>query len=67
VKNRKTPSFTRRKLASVTRKAISSYYSDEEQGEVIRAAQKQKISLSAFVAAAALKEARRLQREHSSE
>jgi hypothetical protein len=60
VKHRKVPSFTRRKLSSVTRRAISSYYSDQEHEEIIRAAHNQKISISAFVAAAALKEARRL-------
>ncbi|HEX6804401.1 MAG TPA: hypothetical protein VF133_12035 [Terriglobales bacterium] len=65
MKNRKTPSFTRRKLATVTRKAISSYYSDEEHEEIVRAARRQRISISAFVASAALKDARRSNREHS--
>ena len=57
-------SFTRRKLASVVRKAITSYYTQQEQQEIAQAAQRQRISMSSFVASAALKEARR-SREHS--
>jgi uncharacterized protein (DUF1778 family) len=67
VKKRNIPSFTRRKLATVTRKAISSYYTHDEQEEIVRAAKRQRISISSFVAAAAVKEARRHNREPSSE
>lgn len=52
--------FTRRKLSTVVRRAITSYYSDQEQREIEKAAKQQKISKSSFVASAALKEARRL-------
>jgi hypothetical protein len=56
-------SFTRRKLSSVVRKAITSYYAEQEQVEVARAAKQQNVSMSSFVASAALKEARRLNRK----
>jgi len=60
---KKQPSgFRRRKLSDVVRKAITSYYTDQEQTEIEKAAEKQKISKSSFVASAALKEARRLTR-----
>lgn len=62
VKNRPV-AFTRRKLAPVVRKAIISYYTKEEKEEVTDAAKRQRISLSSFVASAALKEARRLNRK----
>jgi uncharacterized protein (DUF1778 family) len=52
--------FRRRKLSSIVRKAITSYYTDQEQKEIERAARQQNISKSGFVASAALKEARRL-------
>ncbi len=52
--------FRRRKLSAVVRKAITSYYTDKEQTEIAKAAKLQKISLSSFVASAALKEARRV-------
>ena len=52
--------FTRRKLSAVVRKAITSYYTDQEQLEIEKAARQQKISKSSFVASAALKEARRI-------
>jgi uncharacterized protein (DUF1778 family) len=52
--------FTRRKLAAVVRKAITSYYTEQEQREVERAAKLQGISMSSFVASAALREARRI-------
>ena len=55
--------FTRRKLSTVIRKAITSYYTEHEQVEVARAAERQNVSLSSFVASAALKEARRLNRK----
>jgi len=60
---RKQPAgFRRRKLSAVVRKAITSYYTDQEQIEIARAAKHQNISMSSFVASAALKEARRLVR-----
>lgn len=58
VKNRPA-AFTRRKLASVVRKAITSYYTQQEQQEIAQAAKRHGISMSSFVASAALKEARR--------
>jgi uncharacterized protein (DUF1778 family) len=42
------------------RKAITSYYTAQEQMEIEQAAKQQAISMSSFVASAALKEARRL-------
>jgi hypothetical protein len=54
--------FRRRKLSSIVRKAITSYYTDQEQKEIEKAASQQNISKSSFVASAALKEARRLVR-----
>ena len=54
--------FRRRKLSTVVRKAITSYYTDQEQMEIEKAAKQQKISKSSFVASAALKEARRITR-----
>jgi hypothetical protein len=53
-------SFRRRKLSTVVRKAITSYYTDQEQMEIEKAAKQEKISKSSFVASAALKEARRI-------
>jgi uncharacterized protein (DUF1778 family) len=47
-------------LSTVVRKAITSYYTDQEQMEIEKAAKQKKISKSSFVASAALKEARRI-------
>jgi uncharacterized protein (DUF1778 family) len=58
--------FTRRKLAKVVRKAISSYYTEQEHQEIARAAQSQRVSLSSFVASAALDEALRVNRQRKS-
>jgi uncharacterized protein (DUF1778 family) len=55
-------SFVRRKLAAIVRKAITSYYTEQEQHEIAQAAKRQGISMSSFVASAALKEARRSHR-----
>jgi len=52
--------FRRRKLSAVVRKAITSYYTHHEQMEIEKAAKQQRISMSSFVASAALKEARRV-------
>jgi uncharacterized protein (DUF1778 family) len=52
--------FTRRRLSAVVRKAITSYYTEQEESEIQKAAKQQKISKSSFVASAALKEARRI-------
>jgi len=57
---KKPAGFTRRKLAAVVRKAITSYYTEQEEREIEKAARQQKISKSSFVASAALKEARRI-------
>ena len=59
---KKQPVGFRRKLSAVVRKAITSYYTDQEQMEIEKAARQQKISKSSFVASAALKEARRISR-----
>jgi len=42
------------------RKAITSYYTEQEQQEIAQAARQHGISMSSFVATAALKEARRI-------
>ena len=55
----KSPSFSRRKLSAVVRKAITSYYTAEEQQEIAQAAKREGISMSSFVATASLAEARR--------
>ena len=57
-------SFTRRKLSAVVRKAIISYYTEEEKQEIAQAAKKQGISVSSFVASAALERVRRASRKH---
>lgn len=52
--------FLRRKLSvTVVRKAITSYYTEQEQKEIAQAARRKGISLSSFVASASLTEARR--------
>jgi hypothetical protein len=60
----KPPSFSRRKLSAVVRKAITSYYTAEEQQEIARAAKREGISMSSFVATASLVEARRTKQKH---
>jgi len=60
VKKQQSPSFKRRRLSTVVRKAITSYYTDQEQQEIEKAAKQRNVSKSSFVASAALKEARRL-------
>ena len=55
----KSPSFSRRKLSAVVRKAITAYYTAEEQQEIAQAAKRAGISMSSFVATASLAEARR--------
>jgi hypothetical protein len=60
---KRSVAFTRRKLAAVVRKAIISYYTEQEREEVRQAAKQQRISLSSFVASAALREARRVNRK----
>jgi len=57
------PAGFKRKLSTVVRKAITSYYSEQEQQEVAQAAKRQRISMSSFVASAALKDARRANRQ----
>jgi uncharacterized protein (DUF1778 family) len=49
--------ITRRRLHDTVRKTILSYYSQEEAARVVEAAKKQGISISNFVASAALKAA----------
>ena len=50
----------RRRLNSSVRKRITSYYIESEQEEIVAAAASQGISLSSFIASAALKEARKI-------
>jgi uncharacterized protein (DUF1778 family) len=49
--------ITRRRLHNTVRKTILSYYSEEEAAKIIKAARKQKMTISNFVASAALKAA----------
>ncbi len=51
----------------VQRAAITSYFTEQEKREIMIASGKQGISMSAFVAAAALKDARRLNASHPAE
>jgi hypothetical protein len=48
---------TRRRLHNTVRKTILSYYSEEESTDIAKAAKKQQMTISNFVASAALKEA----------
>jgi hypothetical protein len=48
---------TRRRLHATRRKTLLSYYSEEEAAEIVKAAKAQGLSISNFVASAALKEA----------
>jgi uncharacterized protein (DUF1778 family) len=50
----------RRRLTSSVRKRITSYYTESEQQELTAAAAKQGVSLSSFIASAALNEARKI-------
>jgi uncharacterized protein (DUF1778 family) len=54
-------------LVSVNRKRITSYYTPEEQNEITSAAEKLQISISSFVASAALAQARRINSSQSSD
>ena len=54
----KPVAFTRRKFSAVVRKGIISYYTEPEKQEVAQAAKREGVSMSSFVASAALKEAR---------
>lgn len=58
----KPAAFSRRKFSSVVRKAIISYYTQEEKQEISKAAKRQQVSLSSFIASAVLREARRVNR-----
>jgi uncharacterized protein (DUF1778 family) len=49
---------TRRKLSAVVRKAITSYYNEQEYEQIVKAARQQGVSMSSFVAAAATNRAR---------
>jgi hypothetical protein len=48
---------TRRRLHNTVRKTILSYYSEEEATKIVKAAKNQRLTISNFVASAALKEA----------
>lgn len=49
--------ITRRRLHTSVRKTLLSYYSEEEATEIVKAAKKLRMSISNFIASAALKEA----------
>jgi uncharacterized protein (DUF1778 family) len=57
----------RRKLATSIRKRITSYYIASEQEEIATAAASQGVSLSSFIASAALREARKINPRKRSE
>jgi uncharacterized protein (DUF1778 family) len=57
---RKKEILRRRRLNSSVRKRITSYYIESEQEEIATAAASQGVSLSSFIATAALREARRI-------
>lgn len=48
---------TRRRLHNTVRRTILSYYSEQEAALVVQAAKKQRMTISNFVASAALREA----------
>jgi len=50
----------RRRLSTSVRKRATSYYTEAEQLEIAAAAAAQGVSLSSFIASAALKEARKI-------
>jgi uncharacterized protein (DUF1778 family) len=54
----KPVAFTRRKFSAVVRKGIISYYTEQEKQEITQAAKQAGVSMSSFIASAALKEAR---------
>ena len=60
---RKKTISRRRRLSNSVRKRITSYYVESEQEEIATAAASQGISLSSFIASAALKEARKINPE----
>jgi uncharacterized protein (DUF1778 family) len=49
----------RRRLTTAVRKRATSYYSEAELREIAAAAAREGVSLSSFIASAALKEARK--------
>jgi hypothetical protein len=49
--------ITRRRLHNTVRKTLLSYYSEEEAAKIVKAAKKQNVTISNFVASAALKAA----------
>lgn len=50
----------RRRLTTSVRKRITAYYTEIEQQEIAKAARAEGVSLSSFIAAVSLKEARKL-------
>ena len=57
---RKKEISRRRRLTSSVRKRITSYYIESEQEEIAAASASQGVSLSSFIASAALNEARKI-------
>ena len=60
---KKKPILRRRRLATSVRKRATSYYTEAEHGEIAAAAAAEGVSLSSFIARAALKEARKINSE----
>jgi uncharacterized protein (DUF1778 family) len=56
---------TRRRLHNTVRKTILSYYSEQEAAMIVHAAKKQRMTISNFVASAALREAESVNRKPS--
>jgi len=56
-KGHKVPPITRRRLHTYTRKTLLSYYSEEEAAEIKKAAKRLRLTISNFIASAALREA----------
>ncbi len=65
--NRKAGPARRKLSQAVVRTVISAYFSEQEKQEIAAAAENQGISMSSFVAAAALKDARRVNAAHTSD
>ena len=63
---RKKEILRRRRLTKSVRKRITSYYIETEQEEIATAAASQGVSLSSFIASAALKEARKINPQKTS-
>ena len=59
----KPSAFSRRKFSAVIRKGIISYYTEKEKQEIAHASKRNGVSMSNFIASAALREARQRSRK----